>query len=283
MRIRTLFSVLAFAGLLVLAGCSGSGRLSHSSAQQAYDKGMEAYEDENYERAQRYFRGVFQYGRGNEWADDAQFFLASSYREQSKYLLAANEFERFTQLYRTSQRVAQAEFERANAYYNLSPQYELDQSDTRQAISYFQLFIERYPTHELVTEAQEKIRELRAKLAHKKHAAAALYERRDMWEAAAQTYEAVFNEYPETPWADDALLGAVRSYVAYANRSIASKQEERYRKAVDHYNRLAQLFPESALLRKAEDYYRDADAALQRIEGAEESDASLASEDASTR
>lgn len=242
---------------------------------------MEHFEDGDYERAQRYFRAVFQYGRGNEWADDAQFHLAASYREQGKHLLAANEFERFTQLYRTSQRVAQAEFERANAYYNLSPQYQLDQTDTRKAISFFQLFVERYPTHELVSEAQEKIRGLRAKLAHKKHEAASLYERREMWEAAAQTYENVFNTYPETPWADDALLGAIRSYVEYADRSVEKKQDDRYQKAIEHYNRLAQLFPNSPTLKEAEDLYAEADRKLRRLREASD-DQSLASEDAST-
>ncbi|WP_243664856.1 outer membrane protein assembly factor BamD [Rhodothermus marinus] len=60
----------------------------------------------------------------------------------------------------------------------------------------FQLFIDRYPNHELVDDATQKIRELRAKLARKQYEAARLYERRELYEAAAVTYEAVFDAIP---------------------------------------------------------------------------------------
>jgi outer membrane protein assembly factor BamD len=279
-RSRAVVLLLAALVLGTAAGCGSSARLQHNSAEEAFNKGMTAFEEGDHQKAQRYFRAVRQYSRGNQWADDAQYFLAASYREQGKYLLAANEFKRFSQIYRTSQRVPQAEFQRANAYYRLSPHYKLDQSDTRQAISLFQLFIERNPDHELVPEAQQKIEELRAKLAHKKYAAARLYEKREMWEAAANTFEGVFDEYPETPWADDALLGAVRTYIAYADRSVERKQDDRLQKAIDHYNRLAQVFPESSLLSRAEDLYGEAQRKLEQVRR-QQDESSLASDNGS--
>jgi outer membrane protein assembly factor BamD len=252
-------------GLMV--GCSGSQRVSHSGPEQAYKKGMEHYENENYDRAIRYFRGVLSYGRGNEWGPDAQFHLAMAQRKKGKYLVAANEFKRFTQFYRNDPMVARAEYERARAYYARSPHYQLTQTDTRQAIDLFQLFIDRYPDHDLVPKAQEKIDELRAKLAHKQYAAGKLYERREMWPAATTTYESAFNQYPDTPWADDALLGALRTYIRYADRSVQEKQAERYQKAVAQYDRLTQLFPESPLLEQA---HRLRDEAQRKLEQARE-------------
>jgi outer membrane protein assembly factor BamD len=280
MRSSVLVPVLLGALVGLLVGCSGSGQLSYSGPEEAYQKGMDQFEDEDYQQAVRLFRGVFEYGRGNEWAPKARFQLAMAQRELGKYLVAANEFQRFTQLYRNSELLPRAEFERANSYYLRSPSYRLDQSDSREAISLFRLFIDRYPNHELVPEAKEKIEELRGKLARKKYAAGQLYEERDMWKAATTVYENVFDQYPDTPWADDALLGAVRSYIRYADRSVQRKQADRYQKAIQNYNRLTQLFPESDLINEAEELYSEAQNKLDRVQ-ARDGEQSLAQEDTS--
>ncbi|WP_022835932.1 outer membrane protein assembly factor BamD [Salisaeta longa] len=264
MRLRSLLLVL---GLLVVGtACSGSNRLRYSSAKDAYQKGYAQYQAGDYEDAIRFFRAVFQYGRGNEWADDAQYFLASSYREQSRYLMAATEYGRFLQLYPTNQRAPHAEYQRALAYYERSPNFHLGQSDSYQAISYFQLFLSRYPNHELAPKAEDKIFELRTKLAHKQYAAGALYEERELWPAAVHAYKSVFDEYPDTPWADDALLASINAYIQYSDNSIQQKQAERYQAALDQYRRLTQLFPDSPLLDEAEALYQEAQRKLQAVQ-----------------
>jgi outer membrane protein assembly factor BamD len=278
MRLSVLSSVLSVVFLVGLVGCSGSQGITTNGPEDAYKKGITEYEEEDYDKAIRYFRAVLNYGRGNEWAPDAQFKLAMAQRKKHKYLVAANEFKRFTQLYRNHAMVPRAEYEQARAYYTRSPGYHLDQTDTRKAIELFQLFRDRHPDHELASEAQEKIDELRAKLAHKQYDAAKLYERRQMWPAATVSYESVFDQYPETPWADDALLGALRSYIRYADRSIRQRQAERYQKALDQYSRLQQLFPDSPLLKQAEALRAEARRKLEKVQAREQDNQSLARE-----
>ena len=278
MRLSVFASVLSLALVVGLMGCSGSQRVTHSSPKQAYEKGMKQFEKENYNKALGYFRGVLSYGRGNEWGPEAQFQLAMTQRKLEKYLVAANEFRRFTQIYRNDPMVPRAEYEQARAYYARSPHYQLSQTDTRKAIELFQLFIDRYPDHELVPKGQEKINELRAKLAHKKFDAGKLYERRDMWRAATQTYEDVFNQYPDTPWADNALLGALRSYIRYADRSVRQKQAERYQEAIAKYDRLTQLFPESGLIDQAHSLRDEEQEKLEEVRERSQQTQSLAQE-----
>jgi outer membrane protein assembly factor BamD len=266
MAFRTFISMVLLGALVVLAGCSGSNRLQHRSAEDAYQQGMQRFEDEDYEEAIRYFRAVFSYGRANDWADDAQLQMARAHRNNGQFRLAATEYRRFLDLYRNDELVPTAEFERAMCFFELSPRYQLDQTDTQQALSLFQLFIDRYPNHELVPEAQEHISELREKLAHKKYEAATLYETRDMYRAAALTHEVVFDQYPETTWADDALLGAIRSYIEYSAQSVQQRQAERLEKAIENYNRLVQVFPNSSLLKEAEALYEEARERLDAIE-----------------
>lgn len=258
---------LVLAAIVFVVGCSGSSQIRHNSAEEAFQNGVELYEAGRYERAIRYFRAVFSYGRSNEWAPDAQLYLARAYRDDGQYALAATEYNRFMQLYRTDERVPEAEFERAMSLYARSPSYQLDQTYTRRAVDAFTLFIDRYPNHELIPEAEEKVRELQEKLARKKYEAAELYERREMWEAAALTYEGVFDEYPQTSWADNALLGAIRTYVEYADRSIQARQRERYQQAIENYQLLTQAFPESPLLKRAEALYERAQARLEAVAG----------------
>jgi len=280
MRSSVLVPALLSALIGLLIGCGGSKELTYRSPQEAYEKGMAQMEEGDHQQAIRLFRAVFEYGRGNEWAPKSRFQLAMAQRELNKHLVAANEFQRFTQLYRNHEMRPRAEFERANSYYLRSPMYRLGQSDSRESISLFRLFIERYPNHQLTAEAENKIDELRAKLAHKKYAAGKLYERRDMWKAATTVYEEAFDQYPDTRWADDALLGAVRTYIRYADRSVQEKQADRYQKAIENYNRLTQLFPESKLLNEAEQFYSEARRKLDRVQ-ARDSTQSLAQEDSS--
>lgn len=271
MRLSVVASLLSLVALVGLVGCSGSQKISATGPEDAYEKGMAEYQQENYDRAIRYFRSVFNYGRGNEWAPDAQLQLAVSQRKLNKHLVAANEFKRFTQLYRNNPKVPLAEFEQAKSYYLRSPNYQLDQTDTKKAIDLFQLFIDRHPDHARVPKAREMVNELRAKLAHKQYDAARLYERREMWRAATESYRRVFDQYPETPWADNALLGALRSYLRYADRSVRDRQAERYQKALDQYAQLRQLFPESSLLERAEPLQAEAERKLERVREREES------------
>ncbi|MDX1430016.1 MAG: outer membrane protein assembly factor BamD, partial [Rhodothermales bacterium] len=231
--------------LLALAACSGSGRLRYETPEEAYRKGFERYEKGDYDRAAEYFRGAFDFGRTHEFAADAQLFLARSHARSGDYLLAANEYNRFIQLYRRDPRVASAQYEYAMTYYERSPGYQLDQSPTENAIEQFQLFIDRYPTNELVADAEARINELREKLALKRFESAGLYERRGLHEAAALTYESVFDEYPGTRWADDALAGAFENYVAFADQSIVARKSERLDKAIQNYDRLREIFADS--------------------------------------
>lgn len=266
MHFRTSISVVFLAVAVFLSACSGSGRARYDTPQEAYDRGLALYERGRYDRAAEYFQGVFDYGRTSEVAADAQLYLARSYFHNDEYILAASEYTRFIGTFRTDPRAEEAEFERAMSYYSISPPYELDQSNTRQAIQYFQLFLDRYPQSELTDDAEAHITELREKLARKELAAAREYEGRELFEAAALTYQNVFDTYPDTRWADDALFGAIRSYIAFSERSVQARQAERLQAAVDNYDRLVQLFPDSPFLQDAEGYYEQAVEQLEALQ-----------------
>ncbi len=246
-RLRVVALVLL--ALPLVAGCASSRRVRHSTPQEAYEKGMRAFERRRWDEAVDFFKGTLDYGRtpANEFADDAQLQLARTYSKQGEYILAAGEFSRFSELYRSDPRAADAEYERALAYAALSPTFELDQTNTERAVTYFQLFVERYPESPRTREAEAQILDLRGKMAHKAVASGRLYERRDLFEAAAMSYEQAFAKYPDSEWADEALVGAARAYTRFAEKSVRERQAERYQKALDLARSFAELFAQSPL------------------------------------
>ena len=243
---------------LILIGCSSAGRINYTTPQEAFGKGRALFEEGKYDLAVQYFQGVFSFGRTHQWAPEAQLYLARSYKANNELLLAANEYERFTRIYRADAQLPAAYFEWATTFRDLSPESALDQSDTKRAIEEFQLFIDRFPNHALIDEAQKEIVDLRSKLAKKQFDTAKLYERRELFEAAALSFEAVFDLYPDTPWAQQALVGAMRTYIAFSDQSIVLRQPERLQAAIKNYDRLTQIFQDSPYLKEAEGLYRDA-------------------------
>ena len=244
--------------IFLMTGCGSSSRVRYDSPQDAYESGKARYDQEKYDLAILFFQGAFDFGRAHEWAADAQLYLARSYRANEDFLLAANEYARFTQIYRSDPRVADAEYELALTYYDRSPSYDFDQTDTERAIEQFRLFLSRYQNHPLVIDAQERIVELREKLARKKLDVAQMYERIRRYEAAAMSFEMIFDDYYDSSLADDALVGAMRNYLQYGTKSISSRQAERYQRVIDNYDRLIQIFPDSPLIKEAEVIFNEA-------------------------
>ncbi len=245
----------------VAPGCSG-GAVAANSADEAFARAEDALARRKYDRAVELYRTTLDFGRTGEVADDAQLGIARAYAGTKQYLIAGAEFTRFIDLYRTDARVEDASYERILAYAALSPTYELDQTDTKTALQYIDAFLVQYPAGTHATEVQTLSAALRDKLAHKQYEEGRLYERRELYEAAVLSYQALLATYPGSPYADDALAGAVGAQVRFATNSVPARQAERYREALRLYGQLTSLFPQSPVLAAAQADYDRAYAGL---------------------
>lgn len=241
-----------------LSGCGSATGIVADDAEEAYNTGMAAYAEGRYDRAIEYLRATLDFGRAGEWADEAQIYLARAYFETEQYLLAAAEFDRFADLYPNDPRTEEARLGEIQAYYRLSPPYDLDQTDTDRAIVLIRTFMANYPNSVFTADVVAMLEELRGKLARKAFESGRFYERRGLHEAAVLTYQAMLEEHPTSPYADDALLGALRAQVAFAQNSVRDRQAERFAEAMALYDRFVELFPGSPLVREAEALYDEA-------------------------
>lgn len=256
---KTLSGIL---GIFVLFSCTNEELIQpNDSLEVAYEKAYNLYEKEDYNKAAEAFETVIQVGRGSDIAQNAQYYLAESYFNDERYLLAASEYERHASQYPRSEVREEVDFKQALSYYHLSPRYRLDQEYTRTAIDRFRLFNSRYSESDRVDEAQEYISELRSKLARKIYSSGELYMRIDQYPAAIVYFDLAIDRYPDSEWAEEALVGKINAFITYANNSIEDRQPERYAGAIEAYESYVQLFPQGENRSRAEtlvDRARDA-------------------------
>ncbi len=252
--------------LFLAIGCKSTHTIRPGDTiDVAFEKAMGQYERERYSQSARAFETVLSIARGTEFAADAQYYLAKSHFHNRAYLAAASEFRRFARNYTRDERREEAEFMEAYCHYKLSPRYNLDQTETYNALDRFQLFVTRYPGTELAVEAQKYMDELRDKLAKKKFHAAEMYMRVREYESAAIYYGLTVERYPGSAWAEQALVNQIFAYINYAENSVPERQQERFEKAVGSYQQYVQIFPRGENRERAEDYYDRALTGLARV------------------
>jgi len=172
-----LLLILSVTGLFLLAGCKTEYEKIRTSGDpiRIYKKAMEYYEAEDYLKAQTLMEAALPYYRGKAEAEDLYFKTAYTYYKLKDYLLAAHYFENFGRTFLNSKYREEADFMAAYSYYKSSPDYKLDQSYTKKAIEYFQIFANRYPQSPRIEKVNQHIDELRDKLERKAFYNAKLY------------------------------------------------------------------------------------------------------------
>lgn len=195
--------------LLIFWGCSSSIDTANLGSQDRLDYAIRLYNDEDYEIAVTELQAILLQFPGSAVIDDAQFYLAMSRLQRHEYILAAFEFSKLIKNMPVSEFVPQAQFMLAESYYELSPNYTLDQKYTKKAIEEYQAFLDFFPANSNVPEAEKKIRELNDKLAQKEYNNAMIYEKLEYYIAAMRYYDSVVEVYHDTQYAPMALFNKI--------------------------------------------------------------------------
>ncbi|MBR9977214.1 MAG: outer membrane protein assembly factor BamD [Bacteroidetes bacterium] len=228
LRIVPLFCIAA-----ALLACSSSIDLPEdATAEQQFRAGLERYRNGSYQEALSHFEIIRLQFPGSAVADSARYFSALSRFERGEYLLASYEFNQIIQGGAARELVADAYYQFAQCYYELSPKVQLDQTYTRRAIDALQNFVEGYPSHPKAQEVERQVLELVSRLAEKEYKTAILYEKMEVPISALIYYNTVVDRYYNTEYADEAMAGKIRSLLAlrrYSEAASAAKEFlERY-------------------------------------------------------
>jgi len=235
--------------LVVLASCSKYSKLLKSTDNEAkYSEALRYYGIKNYDRALQLFDVLQSAYRGRSEGENIAYLIAECYYKKMDYEIASHYYKRYATNYPFSSRAEDALYNSAMCYYNLSPSVTLDQTDTYNAITEFQGFIDVYPKSPKVAEANGKIDTLRMKLEEKDFRKCMLYYKMEEYQAATTSFEAFMRDYPATSHREEILAYMVVNYGRYADKSVSTKQRERYELAVEKFNTLTYIFPESKFI-----------------------------------
>jgi outer membrane protein assembly factor BamD len=213
---------------LSVSGCGSSSTIETISAEEYFERGKTAFDNEDYLDAINDFTSLTIQYPGSSLADDAQFYLGEARFRRGEYLLAVYEYQSLRRNMPASPFVAQAQYNIGLSYYTLSPKSPLDQDYSVRAIDEFQNFLEYFPTHELVRDAEAKIIEMNNRLAKKDYDTGVLYMKMERYKAATFYFESVLEKHHDSEYAERAHVGKIEALMARKRFGEARVETEKF-------------------------------------------------------
>ena len=239
--------VLLILFALLLFGCSSKTQfITDDGADADWTRAKNLFERERYYRAAQLLRDITLNYSGSAFIDSAYYYLARAGFEQSDYFVSADDFKRLVTQFPSSPLAGNAAFYESRCYYELAPDFRLDQTYTEQAFDGFQRYLEDYPQNQYADSAYAYMAKCRDKLARKSFAALKLYLKIEEYASAVIYADAMLADFYDTVYADEAAYDKVRSLVKL-------EETEKATAAITDYKR---RFPEGKFLDKIEELSR---------------------------
>tara|TARA_B100000575_G_scaffold277849_1_gene264561 strand:- start:1153 stop:1935 length:783 start_codon:yes stop_codon:yes gene_type:complete len=240
------FNLLLFISLLVFS-CNDYQKLLNSSDNDSekYSAAEEYYQNGEYRRANSLIEQIIPSYRGKPQGERLVFFYADSFFEIKSYFSAAIQFENFIKSYPNSQRIQEAYFMEAKSYFMLSPLYTLDQDDTLTGIDKLQIFINRFPNSEFVSEALELMGQLQNKIEKKEFEIAKQYYTIRDYNSAIKALDNFIADNPGTFFREEALYYKWLSQFEITINSIESRITERVNELERSLTNFLRYYPET--------------------------------------
>ena len=212
------------------------------------------FEQKKYGNAQQLYEELYPVFKGTDKFEELYYKDAYCFYYMKNYRDAENFFKGFLEVFPNSTKAEEVDFMHSLCFYKQSPKLELDQTNTAKSIGVMQTFINTHSGSPRIQEATEIIDKCRRKLEEKELRGAELYYKIGQYRAAAISYNDLLNNYPESGKGDTYKLQSIKAYYKFAKLSIQDKQQERYEKVVTEYQDFIDRFPESKLIKEAEEY-----------------------------
>lgn len=227
-RIILYFSFVLTLSLFV--SCTKELNIRDIGFEKSFKIAKAKFNDENYREALNDLNSIILNYGGENGIDSAQFLIGRSHYELGEYFSASYEFNRMSENFPESQLIEDAYFNSAECYRELSPRYTLDQKDTYNAISKYQLYLDLFPQGKFSENANRNIKELREKLARKTFEAGVLYLKLDQPRAAKVYFNEIIDNYYDTSYYVLSLENIAKAYLSlndeYNHKVYLSKFQE---------------------------------------------------------
>lgn len=256
--------VWLFSVLFLLQSCNKTfeNALKSDDPQYILQIANQMYEEDKWDKALELYQKISANFAGTSQAEDIAWRGAYANFYDKNYPLAAKQFKNFFLGFNKSERAEEALYMSAFSYYKGSPEYNLDQSNTIEAMKELQGFIDVYPNSKRVAEANRLISELRYKLEQKYFEIAKSYFTTLYYKSAANNFANFIDDYPDSHYREEAYMYLMKSKAELALQSIFDKKELRLKDAITTYLLFSKNYPNSKYSTEAKEYYNKLESEL---------------------
>jgi len=266
MRQRLTNLLYLFAVLSFLGSCTGFEKIRKSSdVNYKLTKANEYFDKKDYQHANELYKELMPIMKSTRNYEILFYKYAYTFYYQKDYLDGSYYFKNFTEYFPSSKNAEECEYMSALCLFKYAPKYQLDQSNSVKALEALQSYVNRYPKSDRTKDANDLIDETRKKLEMKMVDAAQLYYNIYQYKAATIAYKSVLRVYPESPDDDLYQFMIIKSMYKYADKSVPSKQEERFVTTISAYKDFKDAYPLSKYSADADKIYADADYKIKKI------------------
>ncbi|MBW2961191.1 outer membrane protein assembly factor BamD [Mesonia aestuariivivens] len=269
LKIRNITFVLLAA--LTLGACSQYQKVlkeddikaKYAMADSLYTQGIKEEKNSKLKKALRLLDQIMPQYRGKPQGERLAYIYSNTYYELESYFDSGYQFERFTKAYPRSEKAEEAYYKSAKSYYEISPRFSLDQTETHKAINKFQEYISRYPDGEFIGDANEYVSNLRDKLDKKAYSIAKQYHHTEDYKAAIAALNNFIEDNPGSKYLEKAYFYKFDSAYILAINSYAQLVPQRLRAAKEYYEDYIKYYPEGEFAQQAQEYSVDIEQRLQ--------------------
>ena len=258
---KTAIISLCFLSLLFVGSCTDYNQVVKTQDYEyKYEAAKQYYAEGQYNRAALLIQDVLSVLKGTDQGEESLYLSGMCNMKAHAYEAASTIFRKYYQTYPRGKYVEEAHYNCGLSLYNITPEPKLDQTETFQAVTEFQNFIENFPASRLRPQAQDMIFKLQDKLVEKEYLSAKLYYdlgtyigngTNGNYGACIVTAENAIKDYPYTSRREDFAILILRAKFQLAQFSVENKKEERYHNAIDEYYGFVTEYPESKYIKEA--------------------------------
>ena len=244
--------------------CSACGEynkiLKSTDYELKYSYAKKYFNNKKYTKAATLLEDVVHILRGTTSGEESLYLLAQSYYGQKDYQTASAYFNTYYTTYPRGEFAELARFYSGFGLYLDSPDSRFDQTQTYEALSQLQLYMEYYPQSERATQAQEIMFELQEKLAYKELSSAQLYYNLGTYMgnnylSCIITVDNALRDYPYSKYREEFIFLKIRSKYELALVSIEDRLQGRHRDVVDEYYNYTNEFPDGKYTRQVQRFF----------------------------
>ena len=181
------------------------------------------------------------------YATLAELRTGDVFFDKGEYEQAAIEYEEFLKRHPGHPDSAYATYQLARSFYREVRSPDRDPTSTREALKWFNIFVEKYPDSPLVAKAEKRIVKCRQRLAKRQIYIGNFYNKRENYKAAAHRYSIVVNDYSDTKQRPEAMYLLGRAYA----------KQDQYDLARQTLTELVQSYPDEKYANKASSLLND--------------------------